>query len=236
MSPIVERPPATHNIPSDALAAPEAVSKALAAAREAGALRDQCVAEHRAAVAATKQAEAADAAADTEAVAAGDPLPKGAGAGAKAKAAADAARRRAEASERVYAEHFAKLTEAIVEHRGEWHDLLAEQLASDRSEALEALAKFEAAFTGASHCELAIEALTSFSPGAPGAWRGARFNLAPRHDQNREKRRAKRLAVISNTRRIPTTPSEVDHVLVDLELLASGRRPWEREAEHEEAA
>lgn len=212
------------NLPPAADGAPTAIREALAGAQTAGATLEQSRAERSAAAAEVDQADAVDQAADTAALAAGKPLPERK-AGPAARAAFEEAQRRVDAAETGYGAAVDVLTAAMIEGRVSWEaELTAEEQAAIER-ARETVRTLAATIDELAAIRRLRGELVVFKPSRKPlmAWRGVGFNPGRR----RQRTAAQRLDYArAELRQLRVDEQDVDRVLAEVELLATGERPW----------
>lgn len=219
--------PNPHDLPSLTAAAdaPEAVRDAVTAAHDAGAIREQARSELAAAKAAVDQADAVDAAADKTAVAAGKPLPSKK-AGPKAREAEAEAKRKAEAAESGYIDAVRTLTSVMLAEQIAWLEQIGTEERARVDEVREAIESLAAASDRLAELRTLRAELEPFRADRPkpmAAWRGVSFYSKRARRPSSEKRSEIRNSI----RRLAIADNSRDELLVELELLVTGERPWE---------
>lgn len=224
--PISDPLPNVRDLPTDALSMPDPVKVTTAVAREACLAYEQARAERNAATSAIAQAEAADDATDSAAVAAGKELPK-VSAAEKTRAAAEVAGRRVEATERVYRDAFEAMKQTIYEHCETWTAELESQRETVTQEPEKAITAYAHARAVRETIDGTIEALQPFRDGWARAWGGFPS------DEHIERRsggpafvRDEVVRTVKARRRFSFTADQVDRLLAELELFAVDETPW----------
>jgi hypothetical protein len=219
--------PEPRQLPADLIDAPKAVTKALAEAVEAGNGLTEARAQQSAAKAAIAQADEADRAADSAAVAAGKPLP-GAKAGQKAREAVEVADRRLLAAETNYSAATDRLMAAVTDDASDWLDVLRKQRERTESELDDSLAAFARSRAMLKAIDGTISMAAEFEEGGFDA----RLDGFPTTAQiergaaEPDRIRAEVLSAVRGSRRFRVNESDVHRVVVELGLIARGERPW----------
>jgi hypothetical protein len=221
--PLQQALPNTLDLPTETPAMPEPVKVAAASAREAGLAYETAANEKGAADAAIKQAEEVDKAADRAAVAAGKSL-SSKSAVPEAKDAAELAGRRLDATRAAYRAAFNELVGAITEHREEWTAAVNEQ----RDEAREAMRSSLNGFAEArARHGAAIGTLSTLEPFVEGFARPwTSFPRAQRGASGPDSVRDDVVRTLSGRRRFTIAEDQINRVLVELEFLGAGEKPW----------
>jgi hypothetical protein len=202
------------------------VKETLAETVEAGRVLTAARAESAAAKAAIAQAEEVDRAADTAAVAAGKPLPDGK-AGPKARKAAEVADRRLTAADSNYTAAVERLTAVVGSNAGDWLKVLHKQRETTRAELTRSLAAFTRARAMLQALDGTIAMADDFVDGHDARLEG--FPTSQQIEQGAaepDRIRDEVLKAIRGSRRFGVNESDVDRVIVELELIAAGERPW----------
>lgn len=224
--------PNTRDLPTESLGAPEPVKAAIVTAREAGLAYEAALDENGAAAAAIKQAEEVDKAADRAAVAAGNSL-SSKSAVPEAKDAAELAGRRLDAAEANYRTHFDALVATITEHRDEWISAVEEQRDQARASMRGAIGDFARARAVHTATVGTLESLEPFVEGFARPWSGFPGNgQIERGASGPDFIREDVLNVLRGNRRFTIAEDQIDRVLVELEFLGAGEKPWSAAIRH----
>lgn len=210
--------------------APPAILTAATTAKERGDLFEAAMAEVAEAEAAVEQADAADQAADREALAESKPLPS-AKAGPKARDAVKAAERKRDAAEANFKEAAAQLAAAIHKHGEEWQATVAKQREEATDAVQLALAVYRAAKVRVADLDQTAGSIRGFTERPHDPWSGMGFGHSPAIRRRRvgadpEHERAEVDRVLRTRRRFDNE-HRIGAVLVELEYLATGERPWD---------
>ncbi len=208
--------PNIRELPDPDLDAPAAVELALEFALDAGTTLEQAKAEHASAEAQVKQAVAADKAADTAAVAAGESLPSENKAAPDAEAAAKETRRKVDAAVASYRDALVELTKAIIDERASWEAELNAQTEAANAAVAEALATYREQAEELAAIAATRESLEPFHGGRKRlltAWGGTKFRIKRMSPERRQEKR-------SGASRVH---GETEAILLELELRANGQ-------------
>jgi hypothetical protein len=220
--------PTRNHLPDPALIpeAPPAVLEAAKAAREAGDTLTAAESDLRDAEAAVGQADAADQTADRKALAEGGKMPGPKGP--KAREAVEAARRRLAAAEANFQEAAANLVPVIQSHRDEWMATIEEMREQAAAAVVAALDVYRGASLRIGELDQTKGAVDGFEKSPSNPWAGGGFNHSSAHRRRRDgaaydRERAEGLL---RARRRFQIEHEIGQVLVELEHLATGAKPW----------